>query len=281
MRGIRFQVSGVSNHDRQYLVLRFCLVFTGCAALLFATALIVGRLTGSDDELVFTSYASTNPDIYRMDVGHFLRVNLTQHEGYDSEPAWSPDGNSIAFVSDRDGRIGVYIMAANGEDVRRVIAVDTGTVAVNWSSDGQRLYLFSFTGNQQLIFTVNLDGSGYEQVNEQNARDAIQRDLDIDPASVSGSISPDGQYRLFSAFRGGTWGIYVSDTQRRNARRLADAGRQYAEAPVWSRGGRYVAFIALTSTGLDLFVIDPLGAAAPALRLTQDANVEANVSWRP
>ncbi|MDX2136867.1 MAG: hypothetical protein SF123_02140 [Chloroflexota bacterium] len=264
-----------------YPILRFCLVFTGFAALLFASVLGMGRLMGSDDELVFTSYASINPDIYRMDVGHFLRVNLTKHEGYDSEPAWSPDGRSIAFTSDRDGRIAVYIMDAAGERLRRVIPVDSGAVAVNWSSDGQRLYLFSFTGNQQLIFTVNLDGSGYEQVNEQNARDAIQRDLDIDPASVSGSISPSGEYRLFSAFREGSWGIYVADSQRQNARRLADAGRQYAEAPVWSRGGEWVAFIALTSTGLDLFVIDPLGVAASTLRLTHDDNVEANVSWRP
>jgi TolB protein len=262
-------------------LLRFCIVFTGLVSLLFTIALSVGRLMGSDDELAFTSYASINPDIYRMDIGHFLRMNLTKHEGYDSEPAWSPDGRSIAFTSDRDGRIAVYIMDADGQHVRRVIPVDSGAIAVNWSSDGQRLYLFSFTGNQQLIFSVNLDGSGFEQVDQQDARAAIQRDLDVDPAAVSGSVSPDGQHRLFSAFRAGSWGIYVADAQRQNARRLADAGRQYAEAPVWSRGGEWVAFIALTSTGLDLFVIDPMAAVAPALRLTRDENVEANVSWRP
>lgn len=38
----------------------------------------------------------------------------------DAGPTWSPDGKRIAFVSDRDGNPEIYVMAAEGSDVRRL-----------------------------------------------------------------------------------------------------------------------------------------------------------------
>jgi Tol biopolymer transport system component len=40
--------------------------------------------------------------------------------GATRDPAWSPDGRSIAFVSDRDGRYEVYLMNADGSGTRRL-----------------------------------------------------------------------------------------------------------------------------------------------------------------
>ena len=41
-------------------------------------------------------------------------INLTNHLAGDSSPNWSPDGNQIAFQSDRDGNWEVYVMNADG-----------------------------------------------------------------------------------------------------------------------------------------------------------------------
>ena len=45
--------------------------------------------------------------------------NLTRNPAYDADPAWSPDGR-IAFVSNRDGSYGVYVMNADGGGQRRL-----------------------------------------------------------------------------------------------------------------------------------------------------------------
>ena len=43
-------------------------------------------------------------------------VNLSENAANDTEPVWSPNGNQLAFVSDRDGNAEVYVMNANGSD---------------------------------------------------------------------------------------------------------------------------------------------------------------------
>ncbi len=44
--------------------------------------------------------------------------NLTSNLAYDGDPAWSPDGRKITFVSNRDGRYAVYVMNADGSGQR-------------------------------------------------------------------------------------------------------------------------------------------------------------------
>ncbi len=48
------------------------------------------------------------------------RRNLTLDPAYDGDPMWSPDGRRIAFVSNRDGVYGIYVMNADGSGQRRL-----------------------------------------------------------------------------------------------------------------------------------------------------------------
>ena len=49
-----------------------------------------------------------------MDVDGSNDYRLTHYDGYDGEPAWSPDGRHIAFVSSRDGDYNIYVMELLG-----------------------------------------------------------------------------------------------------------------------------------------------------------------------
>ena len=54
----------------------------------------------------------------RLDGGDLVR--LTDAKGYDAECSFSPDGRSILFVSDRDGDPDIYVMDADGRNVRQL-----------------------------------------------------------------------------------------------------------------------------------------------------------------
>jgi Tol biopolymer transport system component len=58
----------------------------------------------------------------RFPFGGSKQVPLTTNPARDSDPAWSPDGRSIAFVSDRDGNPEIYVMNADGSNQRRLTA---------------------------------------------------------------------------------------------------------------------------------------------------------------
>jgi TolB protein len=48
------------------------------------------------------------------------QLNITDNPANDRNPSWSPDGQSIAFVSNRDGNDEIYVMDADGNNQRRL-----------------------------------------------------------------------------------------------------------------------------------------------------------------
>jgi Tol biopolymer transport system component len=66
------------------------------------------------------SSRSGNWDIYAINVEGGTVRTITQSPGNDGLPTWSPDGQNIAFVSDRDGTWGIYVTPAASGEVKRV-----------------------------------------------------------------------------------------------------------------------------------------------------------------
>ena len=110
--------------------------------------------------LVYARAGAGGMDIYSQRVGGENPVNLTPDSGADdTQPAFSPDGERLAFRSDRDGG-GIFVMGATGESVRRVSSVGYHPA---WSPDGTRLLMvtqnvtdpaFRFTASQLWVVDV-------------------------------------------------------------------------------------------------------------------------------
>jgi dipeptidyl aminopeptidase/acylaminoacyl peptidase len=59
--------------------------------------------------------------------------------GHDTRPQWSPDGKSIAFLSNREGSMQIYVMPAKGGNAKKVTSISTGADNEKWSPDGKAL----------------------------------------------------------------------------------------------------------------------------------------------
>ena len=103
--------------------------------------------------LAFVSNRSGQADIWILDLESGSTRNLTSHSSGDFRPAWSPDGEWIAFSSDRESArpmanfnslhsTEVFIVRADGSDLRRISASGYIAGSPSWSPDGQRVVFY-------------------------------------------------------------------------------------------------------------------------------------------
>ena len=88
------------------------------------------------DKLAFVGYEKGASDIYIYDIDKKEHYNLTSDIYSDSEPSWSPDGNSIAFVSDRKNAFNKSVstsqdMISVDYDSKDIYIIDVKTKSLN------------------------------------------------------------------------------------------------------------------------------------------------------
>jgi TolB protein len=89
--------------------------------------------------LAFVSDRDGNDEIYVMAVSDEMDsagsglTRLTNDPGDDSHPAWSPDGECIAFLSHRDGAYGIYLVKPDGSGLRKLADSDSLSRGPVWS----------------------------------------------------------------------------------------------------------------------------------------------------
>ncbi|MFQ5846936.1 MAG: TolB family protein [Candidatus Methylomirabilales bacterium] len=78
-------------------------------------------------------------EIYLLDLKTGEERRLTADPATDMDPAISPDGRRIAFVSDRRGKFEVYLMDLDGTNLNRLTETDTFDIQPSFSPDGRWL----------------------------------------------------------------------------------------------------------------------------------------------
>ncbi len=72
----------------------------------------------------------------------------------DETPAWSPDGLKIAWPSERDGRLSIFLMEAATGGVRRLTTLSGEGDSPAWSPDGRRICFVSDRDGFKELYTV-------------------------------------------------------------------------------------------------------------------------------
>ena len=145
----------------------------------------------------------------------------------------SPDGQWLAFDSDRSGNMNIYKMRIDGTGLQQLTRNPGDDFRPSWSPDGRQIVFHSFRSGNRDLYVMPADGSSQQMIAGGPAEE------------FAGVWSPDGNHIAFMSDRDGQWSdIYVVPLTGGNARRLTSEG---GRLPVWSRDGKLIAYLDIES----------------------------------
>jgi len=227
-----------------------------------------------------------------------------------TEPNWSPDGTSIAYMSARD--LNIWIADLAGGSPRPLTTSGGIENPVQWHPRGDRLsYIATFAGGaihpgqidvatgvaspiladtrpsvaywspdgSQIAYNVFAGAQGTIWLADStggNGRQLTTEGFEQFSSEAADPWAPDGTALVYESRRTGTWDVWVLRVDDDSARQLTrDVRDDYS--PRWSPDGKWVAFLSNRGQQTDIWIVSDTGGSP--IRVTDDAAVEGDLQW--
>ena len=143
---------------------------------------------------------------------------------YNNNPAWSPDGRQIVFSRFADDDSDIYLVNADGSDLRAIVTGPEQQSFLGWAPDSQSISYSTYEDETHRFFILSL------QTRES-------REIETWPSKVGTlSISPDGKRLVY----GTDQGMFITDTVDFAPRLLFDNSLQLGYPLVWSPDSQWL-----------------------------------------
>jgi len=235
--------------------------------------LVYSRLSGEspffDSKIAYI--AETGPKDHRMkrlaimDSDGANHRYITSGQALALTPRYSPDYQSILYLSYFNGAPRIYVYDVEKGTQRLITQSRNPTFAPRWSPDGKWiLYSMAVAGSTD-IYRIPSSGGG-----------TPQRLTNAPGINIGGSFSPDGSKIVFESDRSGSQQIYVMNADGSDQRRISFFGGR-AATPEWSPRGDQIAFTHIVGN-LRIAVMSPTGQN---LRYLTDSWQDEAPTWSP
>jgi uncharacterized protein YjdB len=195
------------------------------------TATAPGGKTAAADvyvvgEIVIASSRSGKFQLYAAERANLAQLaKITTDTTSATDPAFSPDGSRIAYVSTSGGNAEIYVMNADGTSPTRLTIDPAADGRPVFTPDGQTILFHSTrTAGKQQIWAVNVDGSALTQL----TRDSV---------SFAPAVSPDGQTVAYVSLRDKNYDIWLMSRDGSNPRRFTPTPQVRETEPRFLRDG--------------------------------------------
>jgi TolB protein len=208
--------------------------------------------------LVYTTYRP-NPDLFVSLIYQGVLQNPTKGVGTNYLPVFSPDGKQIAFMSGRDGNPEIYVMNADGSNLRRLTNHAAEDSSPTWSPSGSQIAFTSGRTGKPQIYVMNAtDGSSVRRitVSESEADRPTWSPEPFNEIAFAARTGPGYDIKIYGVASGRTTQITFGEGSN--------------ESPAYAPGGRHLAF---TSTRGGRTQVYTIGRDGRGLRqITRDGN---------
>jgi Tol biopolymer transport system component len=204
--------------------------------------------------------------IYTMRANGRFQRNISENQGPEKEPTYTPDGTQLVYASAIQGNYDIWIMNEDGSDKKQLTIHLRDDFAPSVTPDGNYIIFTSARDGNEEIYQMTIQGTEFKNLTQSDSYDSY------------GMVSPTGDQIVFQSDRTGTPQIFVMNRDGGNPKQVSK-DVPMAIRPCFSRDGEKVVYSGGEEDALDLRVVDTDGRNPELLEGQSTPNSSEYPRW--